>query len=531
MTQFDKMALGRRALGRWTLGATAAAALGLRPGFSYAAGGEGTVVAAIDNDPPTLNPGTSTDYATGEIAAKVYESLVWLDLESTPQPSLATTWEATPDGKTYRFRLREGVTWHDGKPFTAADVKFTFEEVLGKLHPRMASVLKSLGATIETPDDFSVIFNLQRGYAPFLVQMTVFDAPILPKHLFEGTNIPAAPASQAPVGTGPFKFVEWNRGANIRLARNENYWDKPKPYLAEVVFQIVPQGANRSAGLQTGELDVVSDFYMPKPDLPRLMRDPKLQNRQGINIPAIWFAMFNTKEGPFAKKEVRQAVAMAVDRPRLVQQVMRGIARPGVGAFGDGFKWLVNEDVTYDKKYPLDPAKAKALLQQAGYDGKPVRMVFDAARPQLRSEAQIIRENLKAIGMEVQLEPLERSVMLDRVYAKRDFDITLQSFFSAGDPAIGYTRLYVTTTSGTNNNASGYSNPKVDSLLTEAATAPDRDKRAALYKELQVILNEDLPSLVLFDEETVNVATKRVTGLWTSIDARDRWAGVRIQGN
>jgi peptide/nickel transport system substrate-binding protein len=531
MTRIEKLAFGRRALGRQALGAMAFTGLALRPGLGRAAGGSGTVVAAIDNDPPTLNPGISTDYATGEIAAKIYESLVWLDVDSTPKPSLATSWNAAPDGKTYSFKLRQGVTWHDGKPFTAADVKFTFEEVLGKLHPRMAAVLKSLGAVIETPDDHTAVFRLQRGYAPFLVQMTVFDAPILPKHLFEGTDIPAAPASQAPVGTGPFKFQEWNRGANIRLTRNENYCDKPKPYLAEVVFQIVPQAANRSAGLQTGELDVVSDFYMPKPDLPRLMRDASLQNRQGINIPAIWFAMFNTASPVFAQKEARQAVAMAVDRPRLVQQVMRGIARPGVGAFGDGFKWLVNADVSYDKKYPLDAAKAKALLEKAGYDGSPIRMVFDAARPQLRSGAQIIRENLRAIGMDVQLEPLERSVMLDRVFTKREFDITLQSFFSAGDPAIGYTRLYVTTTSGTNNNASGYSNPKVDELLAEAATAPDRERRAALYKELQVILNEDLPSLVLFDEETVNVATKRVTGLWSSVDARDRWAGVRIQGN
>jgi peptide/nickel transport system substrate-binding protein len=518
----NEMRIGRRALG-----ALALAGAALRPGMGWAAGGSGTAVAAIDNDPPNLNPGISTDYAVGEVTAKIYEGLLWLDTDYNSHSLLAVSWEAAPDGKTFSFKLRQGVTWHDGKPFTSADVKFTFEEILGKLHPRTAPVMKNLEAVIETPDDYTVIFRLKRGYAPFLVQMTVFDAPILPRHLFEGTNIPANPVSQAPVGTGPFKFVEWNRGANIKVTRNEDYWDKPKPFLSEVVFQIVPQGANRSAGLQTGELDTVNDFYLPKPDLPRLMQDPALQSRQGVNIPAIWFAMFNTASGPFAKKEVRQAVAMAVDRKRLVQQVMRGLARPGVGAFGDGFKWLVDADVSYDKKYPLDPARAKALLQQAGYDGAPIRIPFDAARPQMRAESQIIRENLRAIGMDVTLEPLERSVMLDRVYARREFDITLQSFFSAGDPAIGYTRLYVTTTSGTNNNASGYSNPKVDALLGEAATAPDRDRRAALYRELQVILNEDLPSLVLFDEETVNIASRKLTGLWSGIDARDQWAGVK----
>jgi peptide/nickel transport system substrate-binding protein len=413
MTRIDKLALGRRELGRQALGAMAFAGLALRPGLGHAAGGTGTVVAAIDNDPPTLNPGISTDYATGEIAAKIYESLVWLDIESTPQPSLATSWDAAPDGRTYSFKLRQGVTWHDGKPFTAADVKFTFEEVLGKLHPRMAAVLKSLGAVIETPDDHTAVFRLQRGYAPFLVQMTVFDAPILPKHLFEGTNIPAAPASQAPVGTGPFKFQEWNRGANIRLTRNENYWDKPKPYLAEVVFQIVPQAANRSAGLQTGELDVVSDFYMPKPDLPRLMRDASLQNRQGINIPAIWFAMFNTTSPVFAQKEARQAVAMAVDRPRLVKQVMNGIARPGVRRLRRRLQVAAERGCQLREEVPLRCRQGQGAAGKGRHQAQHGRRCACPSTwrgPQMRGQAQIIQENLRAIGLEVSLQPLERSV-------------------------------------------------------------------------------------------------------------------------
>ena len=487
-----------------------------------------TTVLGIDADPPALNPALSTDYATGDVGAKILEGLIWLDRNYVPQPSLATAWSFTPDGKSYRFTLRQGVTWHDGKPFSADDVVFTFNQILAKYHPRTSGVLKNIGARAEAPDAQTVVITLEKGYAPFLVQMSVFDAPILPKHVYEGDDIPGNPANQAPIGTGPFRFTSWARGAAIKTERNPNWWGG-KAGLDAIIFQIVPQPANRSSGLETGEIDAVVDFYLPKPDEPRLMHDDTLQFRKGIKIPAVYFLAFNTQRPVFANKLARQALACAIDRNRLVQQVMNGLARPGYGAFGDGFKWLLDEADAYAKKYPLDPAHAGNLLQQAGYDGKPVALVYDAARPQLRSAAQIVRDNLRLAGMEVDLQPLERAVQLDRVFARHDFDLTLQSYFSAGDPAIGYHRIYQTQTGNKAfTNATGYSNPEVDRLLGEAATAPDRDERAKLYRQLQAILNEDLPSLVLFDEETVDFASKKLSGLWPAIDARDQWGGVRL---
>ncbi|MEP6720113.1 MAG: ABC transporter substrate-binding protein [Variovorax sp.] len=497
---------------------------------SRAATGKGTAVLGIDADPPTLNLGTTTDFAAGDVSAKILEGLVWLDPQYNPKPSLATAWTVSPDGKIYRFTLRSGVKWHDGKDFTSADVKFSLMEVTGKLHPRAAPVFKNLGIEIDAPDALTVVVKLQKPYAPFLSQMTVFDAPILPRHIYEGSNIGANPANQKPVGTGPFKFGEWKRGASIRLVRNDQYWDGDKPYLESIIFQVIPQAANRVPALQAGELDELLDFYTPKPEVPRILADKNLAPRRGINIPAVYFMMFNTKSPLFAKKEARHALAFAIDRQRLVKQVMNGIARPGAGAFGDGFKWLFNEEVGYAKKYPLDPAKARALLEKAGAKAgsTTVRLPFDVSRAQMRAQSQIIQDNLRQIGIEVKLEPLERSVYYDRVFAKKDFDLTLGSYFSAGDPAIGYTRLY-NSYAGTapNTNASGYANPKVDDLLSQAATATDRAVRAKLYKELQVILNDDLPTLVLFDEETVDTASRKLTGMFPALDARDQWAGVR----
>jgi peptide/nickel transport system substrate-binding protein len=518
------MKLTRR--GFAALAAAAPFAGGIRP----AAAAEKVVVLGIDADPPTFNLALSTGYAVGDVGAKIFEGLLWTDRDWNPQPSLATAWTVSPDGKEYRFTLRQGVTWHDGKPFSADDVVFSFDEVLAKFHPRTAGMLKTVGAKVAAPDANTVVITLEKAYAPFLVQMSVFEAPILPKHLYAGTDITTNPANLAPVGTGPFKYLSFARGSAVTLARNTAWWGKAGG-IDKLIFQIIPQAANRASSLETGEVDAIVDFYLPKPDEVRLLGDTKLQHRKGINIPAVYFAMFNTSKGVFADKRARQALAHVIDRTRMVAQVMNGLARPGYGAFGDGFGWLLDAADRYDVKYKHDPAEAKALLAAVGYKGETVRLVHDSARPQMRATAAILRDNLRAIGMPLEIVALERAVGLDAVFKKHDFDITLQSYFSAGDPAIGYHRIYETNATGRPfTNASGYSNPEVDKLLAEAATAPDRGHRAELYRKLQAILNEDLPSFVLFDEETADFAAKRLGGLWPAIDARDQWGGVTVAG-
>ncbi len=516
--------LGRRSFG------VGAAALALAP---LAARAEpATAVLVIDADPPTLNLGITTDYTAGDVCAKVLEGLVWTDRSYTAQPSLATSWTVSPDGLRYDFTLRQGVRWHDGTPFTSDDVVFTFSEILAKSHPRASATFRRVGAvaTAAAPDKVTV--SLKSPYAPFLQQLSVFDAPILPKHVYAGTDIAANPANQAPIGTGPFKFASWARGSAITVVRNPDYWGAPKPGLDRIVFQIIPQPASRITALETGEADFAPDFYLPKSGELQLMAQGKLQLRQGVNIPAVYFAMFNTATAPFSDIRARHAVAEALDRGRMVRQVMNGLATPGYGSFGDGFGWLTDADSAYAKLYPLEPAAAKALLAETGFkpDTKP-RVLYDAARPQMVATANILRENLRAIGMDVQLVPLERSVLNDRVFARRDFEIALQSYFSAGDPAIGYHRIYQTDTSHAMlTNASGYSNIDVDRLLGAALSEPDRGKRAELYRQLQRILNVDIPSLVLFDEKTVDFASPRLAGLWPGLDPRDQWAGVSIAG-
>ena len=491
----------------------------------------GTAILAVDADPQTLDPAVSTDYVAGDIGAKIFEGLVWLDAAALPQPQLATTWTISDDGKSYTFKLRDNVLWHDGKPFTSADVKFTFEEVLAKFHPRSSAMMKRLGLVVETPDDKTVVLKLNAPYAPFLTQLSVFDAPIIPKHLFAGTDILKNPAAQKPVGTGPFRFTSWERGASVTLDRFDGYWQKGKPYLDRIVFQVIPQPASRLSSLQTGEVDFVSDFYLSKADIPALLKTDTFQARIGKALPAIYFAELNLRKAPFDKVAARHAMAFAIDRNRLVQQAMNGLARPGYGAFGDGFGWTLNPDSSYPKLYPYDPEKAKALLAEAGIaTGAKMRIAYEAARPQMVATAQIVRENLKQIGLDAVVEPLERTVLLQKVFKEHDFDIALMSYFSSGDPAIGYNRLYIANpTDAINANAAGYADPKVDELLTKAATVTDLSARGAIYKAVQTILSEDMPAVVLYDEAGVDLGSKKLHGLWKSVDTRALWEEVWLQ--
>jgi peptide/nickel transport system substrate-binding protein len=243
--------------------------------------------------------------------------------------------------------------------------------------------------------------------------------------------------------------------------------------------------------------------------------------------------MFNTRTKAISTKEARQAIAMVIDRKRIVAQAMNNIGRIGYGPFGDGFKWLVNADAAYDKLYPLNVAKAKTMLDTAGVtagaDGSrgTLRLIVDTARGPHVTAAQIIKENLKDIGFNVDVQALERSVMIQKVFTDWDYDLTLQSFVSSGDPSIGYHRLYVTTTTKAQfTNQTGYSNPKVDDLLTKASTTPAQKDRAAFYMDAQAILSVDLPSFVLFDDEGVDFASKKLNGIFSGIESRDRFDNV-----
>lgn len=242
----------------------------------------GTLRVALSAEPITLNPGISNSQFDGFVTAKIFEGLVYLDEKLQAVPGLAESWTASADNKTWTFRLRRNVKWHDGKPFTSADVKFTIEQVLLPLHPLGRTTLGAIEA-LETPDPHTVVIRKKSSnvlLSPPFIALNALSAAIVPRHVYEGSDIRNHKANVAPVGTGPFKFKEWVKGSHIELVRFDEYFKPGRPYLDRVVFKFVPDVGAAIAALEKGEIDYVPR-WVPLGDIARL------KARQGIEVSTV----------------------------------------------------------------------------------------------------------------------------------------------------------------------------------------------------------------------------------------------------
>ncbi len=463
----------------------------------------GTFVAAIVSDPTTLNPATSSDFYVKIISGTLFDTLVNLDFNLNPVPRLAQSWEISRDGLTYTFRLAKA-RWHDGRPLTSEDVKFTVEQILGPYHPS-GGQYKDRIQEILTPDPQTVVFKLKTPFSPFLV-MLANDLYIMPKHIYQGTDIPKNPARLTPVGSGPFKFAEWKKGDFIRVLRNPDYFMQGKPYLDQIVFKVAADAGARMLAFEKGEIDYLSFYLCPASEVERIRRTPGLKTTtKGHEIFAdILDLFFNLDRAPFNNLKVRQAVAHAIDKQYLLDKADYGLGKIATGPLPSDFGWAYTADVA---KYPHDPGRASKLLDEAGYpkNDKGIRfrttLLWDRTVPLFTKTAEILREQLKAAGIDLELKPSDRATMLDQIFTKRDFDLWVHGLSSGGDPAIGIQRLYLSSNIRPVpfSNASGYRNPTVDELFAKAASTPDQRSRAQLYQTLQKTLTQDLPIVWLLE--------------------------------
>lgn len=494
----------------------------------------GTFIYAIGNDPQTLNPTLTTNVDTLAVTCKMFNGLVWLDRDFELQPELAESWEISEDGLTFTFFLRDDVVWHDGEPFTSADVKYTFEEVLAQYHPRTNRAFETV-ASVETPDDYTVVVTFEGSvYAPFLQQMTCQNAAILPEHLYAGTDPTSNPLNvDNPVGTGPFRFVEWLRGDRVVMARNDNYFRDGEPYLDEIIARIVPDPTSRVLGLLSGEVDYIQSFYLPKEEVARLNADPSIQTETDTDVPGNYLMFFNTANAPLDQPEVRQALALGLNREQIVNQAFFGVGSPGESAIHRALGWASNPEVSYSELYPYDPEQANVLLDELGLESDPrfsLRLIYNPAQAGFDATAQIIRDNWRNIGVDVVLEPFEPQVVVDQVFNQRDFDVTIIGYTTGGDPAIGISRQYVSIEPGfPYTNPTGYSNSEVDELFTNAATTPFVEERQDFYYAAQAIIAEDLSVLNVMDRTEVDAAGANIGGLWQSAQPYDQWGSVWIR--
>jgi peptide/nickel transport system substrate-binding protein len=478
----------------------------------------GTLVYALAGEPAHLNGAITTSLYEVNASASIFDTLVELDQELRPLPSLATSWKVSPDGLRYEFTLADA-TWHDGKRVTAEDVRFTFEDVFFKAHPRGATLRPRL-KSVETPRPNSVILNLEAPFSPLMVLLGT-DVKILPKHVYSGGDIKSHPANLTPIGSGPFKFVEWVKGSHVTVERNPNYFKPGKPYLDKVVFKVVPDAVGRVLALESGDIHYISYYMLPSADVERLKKNPNIGlTDRGVEaqVPILSLIM-NTRHPILGKREVRQAIYHAIDRPAINQRAHFGLGRVATGPIPSIWKWAYNPAVA--QRYPYDVARANQLLDQAGFPKKAdgtrfeVRLTFDRGIPLFVKSAEILAQELKAAGIAVTLQPVDRPTMLDRVYTKWDFDLNVHAMDAGPDPAIGVSRLYHSKnqTHAPFSNGSGYDNPKVDELFDKAARVTSLDERGAMYKEIQTILLDDVPILWLTEYGTVSAWRKEFSGL------------------
>lgn len=529
------MRLSRRRLGALGLGAAPM----LLAGRAGAAGPKrgGTLVIAIDSDPPTLNPDVTTSVPDVSVGSMLYESLTRLDENFQVVPSLAQSWTVSPDQLTYTFHLVKA-SWHDGKPFTSRDVKFTLENVAAKYGAKFTAAASHID-TIATPDDQTVVVTLKSPFGPFLFSVSGYtNAAIMPEHIYAGTNVLTNPATLAnPVGTGPFMIKEWVRGQTITLMRNPNYWKPGLPYLDQVVFRIIPDTAGRILALKAGEVDYIYFYFFSASQYPQVKDDPNLQFRER-GAPEDHLVIWNLRRPPFNDVRVRQALFTAIDRDFIKKAVFQDLGTVMQSAVNSHLAWAHNPDVSLGKMYPFDPAKAAAMLDDAGFKPKAdgtrftVQMVYDSTDAAKERQVQVLSAMWQRIGVKLVPQGGTRNVILPQVYTDWNFDATLQAYSTGGDPALGVSRLYVSSAirKAPFVNCSGYSNPDVDKLFDAGAQLADQAKRGDAYKQAQVILARDLPSFPLWETALINVASKSVQGKWAWSTGYDYWDEVWVEG-
>ena len=485
--------------------------------LTWAQGSGGTAVAATTNEPPHLNPAITTAGPVHVVAESMYNGLVGLDREVNPVPELAERWEVRDNAKTYIFYLRKGVFWHDGKPFTAEDVKYTFDEVLLKYHARTKAGLEAALLAIETEGPYRVIFRFKNPYAPLLRRLDVTEAPILPKHLYQGTNPLTNPYNQRPVGTGPFRFAEWQRGSQVVLVKNPDYFKPGLPRLDRIVFRFLPDPAAAAIALERGEVDYL--WGVPGASLNRLQSLPNLRLERHPAGPGGGYCIDtlvpNLKHPVLENRKVRQALYQAINRDFLLERVYFGQGRLARGPIASTLPFF-DPALT---RYPYNPEEANRLLDEAGYPRRVGRarfsLRFTFAQPNFTSLAEVLKDNLRQVGVDLILEPLEFNAAVDRVYIKKDFDLGVASLCGGSDPDIGVKRLLTSRNIGPIpfSNGALYVNPLVDALLDRAVQTADEEKRIALYRQLQQVVVRDLPYLWLVETEGYRAYNARLKGL------------------
>ncbi len=483
-----------------------------------------TLVEACTIEPKHLMPPLAADEVPWGIDGLVFNGLARFDENWDPVPCLAEKWTVSKDGKVITYYLRKGVKFHDGVEFTAEDVLFTYKVYSDpKVNTPRGSYYDEI-KNVEILDPYTVRVNYKKPYPPALAQ--TFEN-ILPKHLLEGKDINNCDFDRHPIGTGPYKFVEWKTGQQIVLEANPDYWEG-KPHIQRFVMRIIPDPSTMFMELLKGEVDAIGPWLgvgMSAEQYARQTDTPKFKdyyNGYKTNQLAYVYTGWNPKNPLFKEKKVRQALTMAIDRNSIIQNALFG---QGIICTVGFHTWANNPAI---KPWPYDPAKAKEYLNEAGWkpgqdgilhkiiSGKDTPFKFTLLICQGWVEAEkmgtIIQQQLKQLGIQMDVQVYEYGTWWSQFLEPHKFDAYIGEWFTDPDPADIYQILHSSQMGEHQFNFVSYSNKEADRLMEEGRETFDMKKRQKIYWKIQSILNEDQPYTFLYYPGRLIAIHKRFKG-------------------
>jgi peptide/nickel transport system substrate-binding protein len=461
-----------------------------------------TLVMIIESSPTNLDPRAGLDAQSERIDTLLFDDLLSRDDHLNVQPQLAESWEI-PDPKTYIFHLHHGVKFHDGRPLTSRDVKWTFDSLLaGKIRSTKAAAYR-LVDRVDALDDFTVVFHLKEPFATLLWNLSDGAIGIVPYG--SGYEI-----SSHPMGSGPFRFVSAEQDKEVVIERNDSYWGE-SPKLQRVRFAVVPDTTTRALELRKGSADIAINALTGDLTL-ALEKEPKLQVLHAPGTVLSYLA-FNTRDPILRDVRVRQAVAYAIDRRPIMHYLLRDFARPADSLLPPE-SWAYDPELTH---YDHDPERARQLLEQAGYpavNGVRFHLTMKTSTEEsTRLLAAVLQQQLREVGIALDIRTFESATFFADVTRGAYQMHSLRWVGGNEDPDMFEYVFHSRKFTPNGANRTFYSNPHLDALIDQARGELDQEHRKRLYAEIQQILVVDQPYVELWYQDNVMVHSKRVRNI------------------
>lgn len=470
----------------------------------------GNLIAAIAGEPDQLDPHKTSAYFSFEILENVYDTLVEPDAGLEMRPALAESWQVSPDQKTWTFELRRGVSFHDGSPFTADDVVYTYRRIIDEKLTNADKLSAVSAVTAVDPD--TVVITVKAPTPNLLTNLGGFKGMAI----VQRRNIESGQVATHPVGTGPFAFVARKSGDSITLKANPRFWGGP-PKVSGVTFRFIPEASTALSALQAGEIDWTDSI--PPQRVSQLRSDDSLRLAVAPSND-YWYLALNEARAPWSDVRVRRAIAYAIDRDSIVRATSYGTAAVNQLAIPTGNPWY-----TAYNGYFLDLEKAKGLLAEAGVRDQRMDMLVTDEYPETITTAQIIADNLAPLGITVDIRTVDFATWLDEQNSGH-FDMLMMGWLGNIDPDDFY---YAQHHSAGTSNAQKFSDPEVDRLLDDGRVQVDRQARATDYQRAATIIADRASYIYLYNPSVIQAWTPALTGYEARRDGAVRFRGAALE--